>query len=307
MSYSDSHIFSRRTSLIFGAVSVAALLSGFNSRADVLYRETFGNASSPVVRVNPNLFGWQVFNQTGAALTTVGGNYAVDTTAGFPANLANVNAGLNSDGSSGAVSPGPFFWAATQAGRHSYTPEYSFNISDYSSLSFSWYQGNANTVDPFRVALHVGGIWYVSTTGFTNSVSGISGASFGSLAGPNAQLMTYNFDGTAANWEILNFDGTYNGGGTFGGPAAAITASTLGGMFLTATNTSNLTGTVDAFGYMYWNPATVLGNASANAGGNVRIDNYQIDGVPINAPEPTSFALLGLAGISALIVRRRRN
>jgi len=297
-----SHTYNSR--LAFGFACTLAALSSANSRADVIYRETFGNASAPVVRQNPNVFAWQVFNQSGVALATVGGNYAVDTTAGFPANLSNVNAGFNSDGSSGALSPGPFFWAATQAGRLSYTPEYSFNTANYSSLTFSWYQGNANTVDPFRLTLHMNGTWYVSTTAHVNTVSGISGASFGSVAGPNAEFMSETFDPTASHWEVLNFDGTYNGGGTFGGPTASVTASTLGGMFLSANTGSDLSGTVDAFGYMYWNPSTALGAASANAGGNVRIDNFQIDAVLV--PEPSSLSLFAIGGLGAWMMKRRR-
>ncbi len=278
------------------------MLSASLSHADTIYRETFGNASSPVVRQNPNVFAWQVFNQTGAPLTTVGGNYGVDTTAGFPADLVNINAGFNSDGSSGALSPGPFFWAASQAGRLSFTPEYSINLADYSSLTFSWYQGNANTVDPFRLAVHIGGVWYVNTTETLNTVSGISGSTFGSAAGPNAQLMTVNFDPAAANWQVLNFDGTYDGGGTFGGAAAATTSSTVGTMFLSA-NSTDLSGTIDAFGYMFWASGTALGSASANAGGNVRIDNYQIDAIPV--PEPAGIALAEMAGCAIIMLRRR--
>jgi hypothetical protein len=295
---------SRNSRLVFGFACTLAVLSGATSQADVIYRETFGNASSPVARQNPNVFAWQVFNQSGAPLTTVGGNYAVDTTAGFPADLSNVNAGFNSDGSSGAVSPGPFFWAASQAGRLSYTPEYTFNLADYSSLTFSWYQGNANTTDPFRLALHIGGVWYVSTTAHANTVSGISGATFGSVAGPNAEFMSEIFDPTASHWQILNFDGTYNGGGTFGGSAASTTASTLGGMFLSANGGGDLSGTVDAFGYMYWNPLTALGSPSANAGGNVRIDNFQIDAVLV--PEPTALSFFGLGALGAWMMKRRR-
>jgi len=271
--------------------------------ADVIYRETFGNASSPVARQNPNVFGWQVFNQSGAALATVGGNYAVDTTAGFPADLVNVNSGTNSDGGTGAVGPGPYFWAANQAGRLSFTPEYSVNLADYSILTFSWYQGNANTVDPLRLAVHIGGAWYVNKSEKLNTVSGISGSTFGSAAGPNAQLVSTAFDPAAANWEVLSFNGTYNGGGTFGGPAASVTASSSA-MSLSA-NSTDLTGTIDGFGYLFWASNTPLGSASANAGGNVRIDNYQIDAIPV--PEPVGWSLMAAAiGMVAAVRRRRR-
>jgi hypothetical protein len=48
-----------------------------------------------------------------------------------------------------------------------------------------------------------------------------------------------------------------------------------------------------------------LGSASANAGGNVRIDNYQIDAIPV--PEPAGWSLMAAAiGMVAAVRRRRR-
>src|SRR4051812_34287098 len=136
MQHPMSHPSRKKLFSVALALAVAAVLATKGNAQVTIYRDIFGNASSPVARQNPNLFAWQVFNQSGNALTSVGSNYAVDTTAGAPTNLVNVNAGFNSDGGSVPVSPGPFFWAASQAGRLSYTPEYSFNLSDYSSLTF---------------------------------------------------------------------------------------------------------------------------------------------------------------------------
>src|SRR5439155_15787128 len=100
MQHLKSHPFPSK--LFAGGLALAAVaLATPEAGAQVtIYRDTFGNASSPVARQNPNVFAWQVFNQTGNPLATIGSNYAVDTTAGYPTNLVNVNAGFNSDGGS---------------------------------------------------------------------------------------------------------------------------------------------------------------------------------------------------------------
>src|SRR5438034_11010557 len=130
-----------------GVFLAIASLSSFIVRADLVYEETFGNPSS-TTRASANSVGWQLFNANGVAVANgTGSSYAVDTVTGRPAGSGdvNVNAGPNSDGTTGSLDRGEIFWAANQHGRLLYTPEYSFNPFSYlpGSLVFSWYQGNA--------------------------------------------------------------------------------------------------------------------------------------------------------------------
>src|SRR4051794_28268441 len=113
-----------------GMLIAALTLCGLPLRADILYRETFGNAS-PTARAHPNVFGWQTFLASGLQYNTIDGNHAVDTgnTPGRPIDVANVNAGPNSDGTFGALSGSRYFWNGNR--RFGWTPEYSFNPADY--------------------------------------------------------------------------------------------------------------------------------------------------------------------------------
>ncbi len=52
-----------------------------------------------------------------------------------------------------------------------YTTEYSFNTSDYQSINFSWYEGNNSTSAQVRLALQIGGNWYVTNTTFSNATA----------------------------------------------------------------------------------------------------------------------------------------
>src|SRR5688572_28834749 len=64
--------------LLRAAVFVAGLTL-FTAQGDTIYRETFGNAVS--TRQNPNIFGWQTFQASGAQYNTIDGNHGVDTSA----------------------------------------------------------------------------------------------------------------------------------------------------------------------------------------------------------------------------------
>ena len=67
------------------------------TRGEVIYRETFGRPDPAAGNISTNLFDWQRFNAAGTAEHGLTG-VSSDST-GKPIDLANVNAGDNSDGS----------------------------------------------------------------------------------------------------------------------------------------------------------------------------------------------------------------
>src|SRR3954463_16461463 len=114
------------TTAITTALALAAAISSFDTvRADVIYRETFGSSSSG--RTTPNLYGWQAYDAAGTTFDTTGSGFGVDTAAtlGRPGDVANVNAGPNSDGTTGALTGSRIFWNG--AHRFAWTPEYVVN------------------------------------------------------------------------------------------------------------------------------------------------------------------------------------
>ena len=243
-----------------------------SAQADTIYRETFGNAVN--TRQHPNVFGWQTFQASGAQYNTIDGNHAVDTSAtlGRPGDVANVNAGPNQDGSFGALPASRYFWNGNR--RLAFTPEYQINPADYvpGSIVFSFYLGNNNAtanMDPVRVAIRVNNTWYVSVQTF--STPQVASANFATAA----ELKSLTFNPAAANWQILNFDGTYDGGGYPGGPTAVVTDSSTA-MSLSP-NASDLSGTITAFGILFL--AATLDFAT-NPQSNIRFDTFQVDATP---------------------------
>jgi hypothetical protein len=256
------------------------------SRGDVIYRETFGRPDPATGNLSTNLFDWQRFNAAGTAGSQTTG-VSSDST-GKPTDLANVNAGANSDGTFGAYAEGWSYQDGTQ--RLSMTPEFGFNPADYEagSISFSWYQGAAQLTTPAvadqqgKLAVRVGGVWYASVENETNG-AGVTGTTFAESAG--TVLVSQTFNPAAANWLILNFDGNYD-------PATDVATASTVALSLGGNPASDLSGPITAFGI--YRDAT---------GQNFRFDTFQIDATPI--PEPTALAGL-LIGSVALLGRKRR-
>jgi autotransporter-associated beta strand protein len=250
-----------RRLMLAGAVLVAIVLSHSEVRGDVIYRETFGRPNSATGNINPTNFFWALFTNRAAHTDA----YGVSPNTGRPTGVANVNAGPNVDGSFTAYAIGNCYvdTTVTLLNNFFFTPEYSFDPANYAagSIVFSWYEGNASTVNTYQVAVRIGGIWYVSAQSFANTVAVSSGGNFGT----GAQLMSLTYNATAANWKVLNFNGNYvtNSGGLFTNSSVAVSVG--------ATASSDLSGPITAFGLF-----GQLNGASAT----MRFDSFTINATP---------------------------
>src|SRR5262249_20250168 len=147
--------------------------------------------------------------QTAASNAGTGG-VSGNAANGKPIDVANINAGANEDGTTGAYPRGIYFMSNTIDGanpgspKFAWTPEYQVNPADYNNLTFSWYEGNSATTSQLQLALRIGGQWYASATGFSTAAMGI-----GAFAA-NAELKSVVYNPAAANWLTFTFDGTYD-------------------------------------------------------------------------------------------------
>jgi len=229
--------------------------------------------------------------QTAADNGAMGG-VSSSTASGKPTDVANINAGTNEDGTTGAYARGIYFISNTTtlsgvtdngAPKFAWTPEFSFNPSDYKNLIFSWYQGDSGTTSQLQLALRIGGQWYVSAAGFANSVTSASITNFNA----NAQLMSLAYSPAAANWLTVAFDGTYDVT-THAGTDSSVPFA------IGAAPSSDLSGPITAFGLL-----------APNAGTEIRrFDTFQIDGDLVPEPASLSLALFAFVGLGG--VRRRR-
>jgi hypothetical protein len=259
-------------------------------QADVIYRETFGRPDPASGNLGPQLFDWARWNAAGGVGSTTSG--VSSDGVGKPTDLANTaSAGPHHDGTFNAYAEGWSFQDGTL--RLSMTPEFAFDPANYTagSIVFSWQQGNAlisGSHQNIKLAVRAGGTWYVTNQNFVNTTAVGSGANFGNpddgSATAGAQPMSYTYDPAAANWLLLNFDGTYDA--STDTAVAATTALSIG-----AAAPADLSGPITAFGF--YRDLT---------GANFRFDTFQIDAIPV--PEPATWALGVMAGCLLLLRRR---
>src|SRR4051812_14397232 len=93
-----------------GTVLLATLLSCLAVKADVIYRETFGIPPGAPGDAYATNFDWQRFDSNGTVSNGVAVNFSA---VGRLADVANVNAGPNSDGTFGAYTNGIFYMGST--------------------------------------------------------------------------------------------------------------------------------------------------------------------------------------------------
>jgi hypothetical protein len=294
----------------FAALTLLACLAS-SATADVIYRETFGN-SDMANRKTPNIYGWQAFNSSGALVDTTSGNFGVDSGAvasnGRPMDVANVNAGPNNtSGDFAALAAARLFFNNNATGtltvgnnaRLVWTPEYTVNPATNSpgSIVMSMYLGNANATDPVRFVVRMGGGandgWYYSTAAFTSPAVS-TGANFATIA----EQRSLTYDAAAANWQILTFDGTYDGAGTPDVPTTVKTAGTVP-LASPSAATANLSGSITAFGILY---LRADGDFTSGPQGNIRMDTFQIDATPLVVAGNANFdGINGVEGKDFLI------
>jgi hypothetical protein len=286
------------------AAVAAVLLGGVlpaASNGAIIYRETYAGAVTSGQSAS-SAYDWAL--HVGATAT----DKSIDTTTAQsinntintckPADAVNVNAGAaNTVNKNGIAFATPavgnaLFWtkeypltSGTSAG---------INPSVNGPPTFSWFQGNANTDGSWRVAVQVGGVWYVTDTAFFNtaSVNGANAANFGAgddngNGGTNhgAELKTFTYTTAASAWDVLNFDGTYDLTTHTGTSGTALTRGALA--------SADLSGTIDAFG---------LFSDTPGATGNRRFDTFTVsDTTPV--PEPVAVAT---ATFLALLLNRCR-
>ena len=180
-----------------------------------------------------------------------------------------------------------------------WTPEYTVNTGLYlpNSIVLSLWLGNVNITDPIRFVVRMGGGsndgWYYSTAAFV-SPAVASGGNFSTLA----EQRSITFDPTAANWQVLTFDGTYDGNGTPDVPVTVKTAATAA-LSSPGAASANLSGNITAFGILYLRTPT---DFTSGPQGNIRFDTYQIDAEPIAEP---ATGVLALSSLGLLALRRR--
>jgi hypothetical protein len=246
----------------------------------VIYRQTFGRPDTPTTDMSPGVWGWADFVSTGAwnTVANVGNSGINGSTSGRPVDVANVNAGPNSDGTTGAYARGiHYFLGGIGAPVLSMTPQFSFDPDDYETVKFSWYEGNADATATMRLIVQAGGQWYAGATAFSTPAT-----SLGAFAS-SAELKEVEYHPAAANWLALNFDGSYDPGTDVG------TDSTMA-LSLGAAPGSDLSGMITAFGVYVEGPGTR------------RFDTFQIDA---KVPEPATLLLLGAAAAGLSLMRRR--
>jgi fibronectin-binding autotransporter adhesin len=272
--------------VLFFIAAIAMASAQQTAQADILYRETFGTATTGGQGPAQG-YDWAI--HTGA--TAVNKSASTDTVEainrtanaskpGTTDAFGNINSGPVIGATPGAYAAGIAF-ASTAAGTVIFwTPEYptssgtglGIDPTAYPSVKFSWYQGCADTTGNWRLAVKVGGQWYVSQQSFLNTAAVSSAANFAQGgddgnggANHGSELKSFLYTTNASAWFLLNFDGGFTMGGTPGtGTGGDGTVLSLG-----AQPGANLSGTIDAFGMF----------SETTGGANRRFDTFMIEGI----------------------------
>jgi hypothetical protein len=258
----------------------------------ILYRETFGNTGGNQLY---SFSGWALHSVSSTNVVnvrTADTNQGIGPAVGKPtaAEFTNVGAGTTVSTNNGLAylqlqsNFGAQFGAGAAA--LAWTNEHVANGATFTTGqigSISFYLGNGSTGTPVKIAIQVGGAWYVSAADFTSDLAVSSAADFNA----RATEKTFTFTRDAAAWRTLNFTPGSNPLQDNGAGNLAVGGSSL---------VANLIdGNVTAFGFFVPSGATAT----------VRVDTFTITAIP----EPSTFAALagfGALGCAALRRRARR-
>lgn len=278
--------------VLLGMIAAAIFPAGVHGQT-VLYRQVFGNSGG-----GNNIAAsvkWSAYDAAQGAVdisgTGAGPGYDISHAAGKTTTLGNVNSTVTATSTSvgyfftqgvagptgGALPVGDVQLVIPNATESTYFgANADLDPSHYSTLTFSWEASNLNfisgvNVNVLRLAVEVGGNWYVSATSYSPPISGTFATS--------AVDESFVFTTLAASWNTLNF--------TVG--------STLS---MGSTAGSDLSGVIQNFGIF-------IQNTSGTTAGVSGFDTFTLTGIAV--PEPSSLALvaIGFVGLS-LGLRRRR-
>ena len=265
----------------FVVLAGAILLTMQATRADVIYRETFGGPAAG--NTNFAFVGWSGYwsptAQTDDGVVSPLNNFGVGNSLGIPTNLTNVNAGASARTNGFAFASG---FQAVSNNILTFTSEYTVDQSVWNVGSISFYSGNTSNAFPngmpgYRIAVQIDGNWYASSQLLVQNNNIAAAANFNT----SGQQLIFNWTPAASAWDTL----TFTPGTTLalGGPVG-----------------SNLPADpITAFG-LYSDPAV-----NTNGVGGIatrRWDTYEIDGTAV--PEPSSVMLV-FVGFGALLGFRR--
>jgi hypothetical protein len=246
----------------FVAVSLFASLASLSLAQSVIYRETFGNkaGNNSLSALSANINSWNAYETTVSSATTRG---VVSNGAGASTTLDNAGTGF----SSLSLTNGFVYTETINIPYLVVTTALTLNQSQYSGITFTWDAKNNNAASTQRIAVQIGGNWYVSAQTFSTSTNTWTAQSF-------------SFTNTSTAWIDLT---------------AQISSNKLPDSVAATSLTSALpTGNITSFG-LY------LGKFNDTQ----RIDTFAITATAI--PEPSTFAILsGVTALGLAGMTRRR-
>ena len=172
-----------------------------------IYRQVFGNSTNvSSANVALSTVGWQ--GNWGPTATDSSNpspnNFGLSASVGSPTTLDNINAG----GPASTTINGYMFTSGTGANLNNwiaYQNTYTVNTAVTPIQTISFYCASAANgaygIPGARIAVQIGGNWYVTSQVFSNTVSVSSGSNVNSLA----QQVTFTWTTAASAWDSLTF------------------------------------------------------------------------------------------------------